>query len=348
MVKNTTRFSHSAISRVIGIATLLILIPLYVISLKTPVHPDEAVFIGVGEKMISGALLYQDVFDHKPPGIHLVSWILNHLSDQIFVYRLAQYLVILSTAAIIAQISSQGRGSPYISAVSFLFLVPLYQGLYFLTEMWMVFFTCLSILCLIKITDVKQSKWAFVSGASTTLALIFKQPAGVIMLAQIIWLYAHFKQKFHYLKLYLAGITVIALPLIAYFSYRGVLIDAFNATVKYNLTQYPPQRFSHTLGSIPMVLGIGGVIIVVGIGSLASGRHNPFHSLLLLTALFLLPFCLYRPYHHYWIMLLPIASIGISLPWKEKDSLYQASVITTIVGAVTSFFLTTLIQIYKL
>ena len=294
------------------------------------------------------------------------------------------------------------RETGLIAALSYLLFLTFYQGQYAITEPFMAMWLVMGSYLVFKTTAddltpnpspnrrgalllllgegyrMRSKSLLFLSGICFGLALFFKQPAVVNIMAVYIFTVLiqipNNKSQisntskiqisnllFDYL-LFTLGILFIWLPVIFYFHTQQALPDFWYAVVTFNLTQYPPM-WVETFSQLPailwpiLVLGIlyqiisAKYVIPANAGiydrGLKPNLRFRFHTLThpktwipefsgittraliaikqynnkaikqlqlpitnyqLLTILFILlplPIILTRPYHHYWIQVLP-------------------------------------------
>ena len=133
---------------------------------------DEGTYIAIGQELNSGAQLYLDVLDLKPPlGLWLFQWMEFLFDEHVFLYRLLLSILIGIIACMIFVIQQRMGGSElaaWFSGTLFIFLHYFQFALTFNFEFLMIFFTVLGVL--LYVTMDKK----LVAGLSIGLAFCVK------------------------------------------------------------------------------------------------------------------------------------------------------------------------------
>jgi len=160
-----------------------------------PVRGDYAVYAVIGHELLNGRQLYADLWDHKPPGIHLVyalaELIAGYGPQQIYLLNLAALTVTLLglyRAGILLGGTRAGLGAALFWALSSVF--PHWQGYQPNTEAFvnalLVWSYCL--LFRLGITPIWSRACAF--GALVGMASLFKQvavaPVGLLAIVYVL------------------------------------------------------------------------------------------------------------------------------------------------------------------
>lgn len=189
---------------------------------------DEGTYIAIGQELNSGAQLYLDVMDLKPPlGLWLFQWMELFFDEHVFLYRLLLSILIGIMACMIFVIQHQMGGSEpaaWFSGTLFIFLLYFQFALTFNFEFLMIFFTVLGVLLYVT-TDKK-----LVVGLSMGLAFCVKYLCLMDFLAlAFLVLYDHRKNlkighwRNSFAALFHLGIG-FAIPFLLvniYFAYKG-------------------------------------------------------------------------------------------------------------------------------
>jgi hypothetical protein len=327
-----------------------------------PIHQDEQVFLQISQQIHSGDILYQQAVDNKPPGIYLVWYLVLKLSNSSFIsdtFYLMRFITLISnwiTAYFIYLIAGQGR----LTALSYLIILPFYQGQFAITEpfmiMWLVigmYFTLssvgveatesqdisLNLRNVLPSTALRADQLKiFLAGICLGLAALFKQPAIINIIAVYIYIlgsqitkiklqitskpkikiikftslaFQIINSKFIYnflfsYLLFTIGVILVWLPALGYFYLNSTLQNFWQAVVIFNFLEYPPM-WMDTFQQLPQL--IWPVIAIIGITSISRARTYNSCILVILFIILPLPFILTRPYHHYWLQVLPFIII---------------------------------------
>jgi hypothetical protein len=93
------------------------------------IHVDEAFYFFVGQQMHKGALLYADIWDHKPLGLFLIYYLIAGLSRSVFAYQLVAWLFAAATAFVIARIASLWTPRAVLAGLFYLALMLPLEGI---------------------------------------------------------------------------------------------------------------------------------------------------------------------------------------------------------------------------
>ena len=228
--------------------------------------PDSGMFAYGAQEVLSGRLLYRDIWDHKPPAVFYLDALAVFLggSTPWAVWWLGVIWVALASVAFLVILSKlTDPGSGFLASIVFL-LTLLYPGYYSggnLTEVY----SLLPQILVIGLTAAyfRSRKWLYLVGIGvlTAVACLFKPTSVSIGLAAAaVIAYHDFRQAGS--RLSIAGLACIAAGLAApiamvvfYWWARGALVDLWQATVVFNLL-YAEQGFSLTgiYGAVRMLL----------------------------------------------------------------------------------------------
>ena len=174
-------FSNPRLIYIFLLISTAIIFPLFY--LQHWIHVDEGTFLSIGRAISKGDILYKDIIDIKPPGIfYLASFIFKIGGYSFIATRLVVYFVHFASAVIIyflgKKIHSERVG--IISSFFFLVLVytPVFEGYYYLTEPFAIFFILLSVYLFFK--DGFYPK--LLSGIFLGIAILFKQTSVLLLL----------------------------------------------------------------------------------------------------------------------------------------------------------------------
>lgn len=283
------------------------------LGLVQPIHRDEGVFWTIGSKILEGQLPYLDLFDHKPPGIHyLAAGLFALFGEYWFVPRLFILLINFASAALLYTIGKKdlGQNSAITIAAIYLTLSPWYQGSFFLTEVVINFFFLIVFYCLLHQPFTHRHLNYLLAGLAFGTGLLFKPTILLSGLALLIGLSLVKERRLH---LWLTtGLTFFTGVILGVFPALWLLINKnllnlfFNQVIVFNLYSYPPYPLTETLSQFPKILVPGLPWWLLGFfGILIIKDSSTLFKLIRLQLLFIIPLIFLRPYHHYWLQLLP-------------------------------------------
>lgn len=228
--------------------------------------PDSGMFAYGAQEVLSGRLLYRDIWDHKPPAVFYLDALAMLLGGTTpwAVWWLGVIWVALASVGflvILSKLTDPGPG--FLASIIFL-LTLLYPGYYSggnLTEIYAL----LPQILVIGLTAAyfRSRKWLYLVGIGvlTAVACLFKPTyVSIGLAAAAVIAYHDFRQAGP--RLSIAGLACIASGLAApiamvvfYWWARGALVDLWQATVVFNLL-YAEQGFSLTgiYGAVRMLL----------------------------------------------------------------------------------------------
>ena len=224
----------------------------------------------------------------------------------------------------------------------YLALIPYYQGNFYLTQPFMMLFLLLSTNFLFEslsesdqhrpdenLKSSRNSKKFFLSALFFGLATFFRQTALVHILPIVIFLiYNKPKHKTYHklVKLLTFGATAI-LPWLLFTAYawnNNFFNQAWQQIVLFNLFSYPSLPIATVLRKIPLLVW---PLVVTCVGYWLVKRNlfvskeivvsnslaKQYLFFILLHIVVVLPLLLSRPYHHYWLQLIPWLFVIVGL-----------------------------------
>jgi hypothetical protein len=260
-----------------------------------PLHPDEVVYLGIGKAVSEGERLYVDVFDQKPPGIYVVAALSIKLfgDNRVWPRMLiagVNWAIAWGIIKILKTIKVRGA---LVTGLGYVMIAPYFQGQFFLTEPFVVFLSIYSLLFIRRNTVC--------AGMFVGMALWFKQSAWAIVLAE--GLYVFLYKKMH-LRHWLVGVLFSGLGLWLYLFASGNLFLFWEKAGWFYPYNYPPTRatsWNEIILQVMMTAFTIGLLLVPSVARLYK-----------LILLFSLPVLMYRPYHHYWLQILPFLILGFA------------------------------------
>lgn len=285
--------------------------------LDMPTHPDEAVFLGVGKELLEGQTLYVETWDHKPPTIYLITAAIVRWSqlfggsEVLWARVLILGFNLLSFGLILMLFRGEERGISLLIGLLFLWFNLYWQGGYFLAEPMVV-----SVFFLV---------WYWMSQASTSLLewlMIGFVVGGMFWLKQmaiplmiVVGLEVWKKQQSSVLLSFGGGVLTSMIVMGGWLWWFSDLSAGLNAIVWFNLLNYPPDPLSITMLKLPRIMAPAMIAIFISVIYLIKYRMISIGVGFVL----LLPILLSRPYHHYWILILPLLIVSLNLHRPTTD-----------------------------
>ncbi len=213
------------------------------------------------------------------------------------------------------------------ASVSFLSLLPVFNGTFALAEPFMILFLLLSYL---NFQYQYSSLRLLIGGLFLGLAILFKQTALLALLVYIGIFLSQRQYKVRNLIFMFAGMAIVVIPIVLFLWFSDALNQAFHSVVLFNLHDYRPFSIFVTLRTLPMLLFPVFPLIVSFCLMLAKNssifRKNlyPFGMLGVFIS-----FTLTRPFHHYWLPVLPFFVLML-FSGLENHKLMQKIVIANL------------------
>lgn len=326
---------------------------------RMPIHNDEAVFLRVGRDLANGRKLYVDTWDHKPPAIYLLAALILDISQRAFgteiVWARMVILVVNMISFVLIMLLFMGEhnlgqvmvslwkrlsattvqlnrsldfarddrlnypnGSARETAVAllvgllFLWLNLYWQGGYFLAEPMVI---CVFFGVWYWMNREKVTGWEWlIIGIMVGGMFWLKQMAIPLMI--VIGLQAWRQCSFGKFILFIAGGFASLAGLWIWLWQMSDVRAGMDAIVWFNLLNYPPETLNSTLKQLPSIMAPAVVLLIFGLFWVVRYRMKHIGMGLAL----MLPILLSRPYHHYWILLLPLLILSIvdSLSYFEE------------------------------
>lgn len=313
------------------------------------IYFDEAIYLAIGQALKTGAVLYRDLFDHKPPLIYYLA----SGAGSLWAFRLLATLANLTSLVVFWLIGQRLKfKKPILIVVSLLFVLmtslPLFEGLITNAELLGAPLILLAVWLTLKALNLdaspqskleKSTKWSLGwAGICFGLACLIKAPfaldfLAILIASQLIWSGKTKPRRLSPALPWLSlGFLVPILLSLLWFTRLGALGDYFSANLNYNLHYLQIWRDSfHWL--LPLFTSLPGKIFVLlsfvllaSLGQFRTSSRLPASFLLLfLWAGFSLVAATLsgRPYTHY--LLQPLAPLllllGFTLTTGRKDQL---------------------------
>ncbi len=325
---------------------LVFIVSLFVLRIPSLIEPywygDEGIYEVIGIALRQGRLLYQGIWDNKPPLLYIIYAIFN--GDQFSVRFVSLVFGILASCIffILSRKIFKTRRSSYISTIVFtlFFATPIYEGNIANSENFMVLPTLLSLFFIFKfIDDRKKIKYLIYAGIFLSLSFLIKAVAIFDFIAFLLCLFAtsdannfsrrRLKLITTYPKAFLSSLkpeiyfvlSMFFLPMITvlYFLGRGAINDYFRAAFSQNVGYVGYGNFLlFPMGLLFLKTAILIIIIFVVLrNSHKIGTTAVFVYLWVTFSLYSTLFSA-RPYTHYVLVFIPALSVLVGFLYDNK------------------------------
>lgn len=143
---------------------------LLLLTIYKPLNQDEGVFLTIGKFLHHGVLPYRDIFDHKPPGIYFLNYLILGVFNNIIFLKIIYAIINLFSALLITKIYHKITNNPryiFLPAIFFLIMMMIFEGNYVIAEVPMIFCILLALnFALLK--NVKLYAFQYCSSLSRT------------------------------------------------------------------------------------------------------------------------------------------------------------------------------------
>lgn len=314
--------------KIILTLSIVIIGILHIIFLFKPVSRDAGAFLTIASGILKGNLPYVDYFDHKPPGVYYLLASFLALKKSIYAAKLGTMLFNMAASVVLFFIGKKlwNKEVGILSAIFYLTGLLVYEGYYVLTEPFLAFFSSLAILCFVEHYHTKKYPYLFLSGIMIGISMLFKQ-TGILTLFGIFFFYLLEIIKSKRIVLHIKDGAMLSmgflLPIVLasfYFYSVNALNDLIYCVFSVNLHSYGTNSIVaflyynyNDLFYFPLIwiLSISGVVIAM-IQHFKTYIYNKnqnkeiFISIMLIFSA--IPIVI-RQYPHYYIQILPFASL---------------------------------------
>ncbi|MBI4136579.1 glycosyltransferase family 39 protein [Candidatus Roizmanbacteria bacterium] len=288
--------------------------------------------------MLEGKAIYRDLFDHKPPAIHLVLAGTFYLfgDSTLSLRAIVIFFNIISAYVVYFFLRRVGERLGRFGGILFLLTVPLVHGTYALTEVFALPFLLIFAYFIVRHSE----KWyVIIGGISLGIALLFKLTLLLTILVTVLYLMTYpqrFSQKVKGILYFCSGLLIPLIVLCVWLVRGRLLRDFYEQAIQYVALFYPPQITVQTLQLLVFLsFSLCGFVLL----SYRSFKNNVIQKeekyVLLVIILSFIPSILYRPYHHYWILIIPFLIIfsifgAKGSKWGQRILFFNASVIAAV------------------
>lgn len=294
-------------------------------------YGDEMVYLTLGQGVRQGLTLYKDIHDNKPPLLYLTAAVAGNL----FWFKIILAFWSLITVVVFYKLTKllfeSNQKAQKIATILFglLTTLPLLEGLTINSELFMIVFTILAFIILLK-KDVK-SNGIFLAGVFFGLGTLFKIPAAFdAPVIVFYWLITtglgNWRKIFKDTSMLIAGFTTPLLITFIWYFFKGALPEYLRAAFLQNvgyLSSFRPGdvQKSFLVRNAPLL--IRGFVVLFGSSIIFIFRKklsNKFvlFSLWTLFALFAITLS-ERPYPHYLIQMIAPISLLLATFFSEKS-----------------------------
>jgi len=138
-------------------------------------HGDEAIYLTIGQQILRGDVLYEDIFDNKTPGIYyLVAGVLALFGHAVWPVKLVLSFWSIGTVFVFyflaRRLAGEKAAAPATAILSLLTAPVWLEGNVYNSEILMILPACLGVL-------LGFSGRPFLAGLFFSLAMLFKVPA---------------------------------------------------------------------------------------------------------------------------------------------------------------------------
>ena len=294
-------------------------------------YGDEMVYMTLGQGVRQGLTLYKDIHDNKPPLLYLTAAVAGNL----FWYKIILAFWNLITIVVFYKLAKflfeKNQKAQKLATILFglLTTLPLLEGLTVNSELFMIVFSILAFLILLK-KDVR-SRGIFLAGVLFGLGTLFKIPAAfdapVIVFYWLITTgFGNWKKILKNTLILVAGFIAPLLVTLVWYFFKGALPEYIRAAFMQNvgyLSSFRPGdvQKSFLVRNAPLL--IRGLVVLAGSFILFVFRKKlsdkfTLFSLWTLFALFAIALS-ERPYPHYIIQAVAPISFLLAAFFTEKS-----------------------------
>lgn len=310
-------------------------------------YGDEMIYLTLGHGVTQGLTLYKDIYDNKPPLLYITAAIAGNLFWFKVILAAWNILTIIIFYKLAEVLFQKRKWSVKLAALFFALIttLPIFEGLTVNSELFMIGFTILAFLILLK--EKLATKNIFFAGVLLGLGTLFKVPAAFdAPVIVFYWLmtegFANWKVVLKRTLILVVGFLVPIVLTVIYYFFKGALPDFLKATFLQNITylsSYRPGDIQKPflLKNAPLLIRASivfvGFIIIYVVRKKTSSR---FILLLIWMLLSLFAITLSeRPYPHYFIQAAAPVSFLLAMLFTER-SIEQAF---TVIPLAIAFFI---------
>lgn len=341
--------------RLIFAGVLLLALSLHLLFLKSPVDRDEGFYMTAGRLIAGGKVLYRDIFDFKPPAMHYTAALLYKVAGNSFIgFRLLIICVNLVSAVMVYETAKFLWNGKTGVLAAFLFTVglPVYEGMHFLSEQFVVLFGGAGLLFYLKSIESGRASQSIYCGLLLGVSVMYKQ-VGVFILFWILLDGFFIRKNRNAATTILVSSMIPAAVFLAYFSHLGVLGESAGSVLsiaaRYRqnpLGEVVEYSYKNFMG-YPLLWALSATSFVV---LLRGGARSRDWVINILFTLSLIP-VVFKQFPHYYFPALYLGSMLAgktmlklvetrNLSNNDKTAFYAAITAIAILIIPTLFYVT--------
>lgn len=313
-------------------------------------YGDEGIYQVVGNALNDGRMLYQEIWDNKPPLLYIVYALSNSNLYTVKLLSLISGLISIVSLYYLSLKLFKNKLSTFVTVILFavLFGSPILEGNIANAENFMLLPTITSAFFVLKYSESKKIKYLLFAGLMLSISLIFKIVAVFDFLAFLTFLIIingkPNKQQLKDYSYFSLSLLLFLILSALYFLINGVYTDFVQAVFVQNLSYVGEENsFIFPMG----ILFLKTFLLLVSISFLwfFSKRATKQSVLIYSWVAFGIYSAFFsdRPYTHYLLVLLPsFCLIAGNLFEKKKSKIIEVILLCIIV--IIAFFH---FQIYK-
>lgn len=285
--------------------------------LRLPLERDEGAYAYIAQQWLHGSLPYRDLFDHKPPLLHLLfmppvvaGW------DFALSVRLWAALLFLLGLPLLAAAGRRVWDARTTGLTILLYAIAgsafSLQGLVLNSEQALILPSLLALLALLRAIELRARRWSLAYGICLGLVALVKPTPAPLLLPLILLVRAPDRGlRFQHLVLTMVGITVPWLPVLAYWLHAGALDALTFSLITYNRLYAAESARQWSAGATIDVLAPLAPLLVAALGGAAfagwGDTHERQRAAVVLWTFGLLVAAMLglRAYIHYYVPVLP-------------------------------------------
>ena len=296
------------------------------------------VYLTLGQGVRQGLTLYKDIHDNKPPLLYLTAAVAGNLFWFKVILAFWNLITIVIFYKLAKFLFDKNQKAQKLATILFglLTTLPLLEGLTVNSELFMIVFTILAFLILLK-KNVK-SKGIFLAGVLLGLGTLFKIPAAfdapvIVFYWLIITGLGNWRETLKNTFILVAGFATPLLITFVWYFFKGALPQYISAAFLQNVgyvSSFRPGDIQKPFLIRNAPLLVRGLVVLIGSVVLYLFRKKLSNKFILfclwtLFALFAITLS-ERPYPHYLIQAIAPISLLIATFFSEK-SLEQSLVV---------------------
>ena len=292
---------------------------------------DSAIFMTIGKGWANGAIPYVSLWDQKGPiifAINALGWtVFSNWYGLFAIQVLCMFLTLIAVYKILRTAYSEKKACIITIFLAFLLRID-YIGNS--TEEYLLPLLCLCFLKLLQYTRQFQAgeinhkpSCAFLYGFTFSFCLLTRLTnalglSGAVFATAInLAMHGKWKNLMENAVAFIAGVLILLLPFVLYFSSYGALNDFIYGTITYNMEYFAESRLGglsiYNAAEFLLRFGISAVFSIIGLLVIAERKENCFCGWIWFCSglLTLLWFIKSRGYEHYGMVAFPFFALSL-------------------------------------